>query len=289
MVCKLKITDLATWQLVSIGTLIVLISCVFYYWLVVDYIKPTNLSEFGELFGGLVSFFNGLAFAGVIGTLYYQRKDINLQLAEFKSQSKTFIEQSFQTRFFEWLKLHHEIVKGMDLRDPLNPSKVVSSGRDCFKTFYWKIRNEFFEQLKVASGFQNEGAEESSSDSHNRLINEASLNPSVNFKDILLRSYMKQFKNFQGDAGHYFRNLYRLVLFVHETELAKTEKLFYVKIIRAQLSSYELILLFYNCLCPIGNKFYPLVEHYALLKNMDSELLFYPAQRSYYFPAAYGG
>ncbi|MCB0738292.1 MAG: hypothetical protein KDC92_12315 [Bacteroidetes bacterium] len=37
---------------------------------------------------------------------------------------------------------------------------------------------------------------------------------------------------------------------------------------RAQLSDYELLILFYNCLCEYGGKFKPYVERYALLKSL---------------------
>lgn len=48
----------------------------------------------------------------------------------------------------------------------------------------------------------------------------------------------------------------------------------YVAILRSTLSRYELVWLFYNCLSEYGkDKFKPLVEKYALLKNLRLELL----------------
>ena len=41
----------------------------------------------------------------------------------------------------------------------------------------------------------------------------------------------------------------------------------------AQLSSYELVLLFYNGLYILGKKFKPLIEKYEFFENMDTELL----------------
>ena len=48
----------------------------------------------------------------------------------------------------------------------------------------------------------------------------------------------------------------------------------YASFARAQLSSYELACLFYNCLSQHGvEKFKPLAEEYTLFKNLPWELL----------------
>jgi len=50
---------------------------------------------------------------------------------------------------------------------------------------------------------------------------------------------------------------------------------FYTNIVRAQLSSQELLLLFYNALSDLGNeKFKPLIEEIALLKTVPKNELF---------------
>jgi len=57
----------------------------------------------------------------------------------------------------------------------------------------------------------------------------------------------------------------------------------YTSIARAQLSRFELLYLFYNCLTPGGEKFYPLVEEFGLLEHFDREaLLLHPSHEGYY-------
>lgn len=94
--------------------------------------------------------------------------------------------------------------------------------------------------------------------------------------------YMGLYWTFQSDFDHYFRNLYRIIKLVDTTQLTvdKTEemefleKYKYVSIIRAQLSAYELLWLFYNCLSENGNeKFKPLIEKYTLFKSFRFEEL----------------
>ena len=82
--------------------------------------------------------------------------------------------------------------------------------------------------------------------------------------------------NISLQVGHYFRNLYNFVKFVdQESDFPKDhkDKKFYTNLIRAQLSSDELGLLFYNCLSNRGAKFKVLVEKYALLEDMDFKKL----------------
>ena len=57
----------------------------------------------------------------------------------------------------------------------------------------------------------------------------------------------------------------------------------YTSIVRAQLSRYELIWIFYNCLSGNGiTKFKRLVENYSLLKNIRIELLATSEDRELY-------
>lgn len=59
---------------------------------------------------------------------------------------------------------------------------------------------------------------------------------------------------------------------------------------RAQLSAFELALLFYNCLSEYGrDKFKPLVEEFGLLKNMRRGLLFEEAHQGLFVYTAFEG
>ena len=58
--------------------------------------------------------------------------------------------------------------------------------------------------------------------------------------------------------------------FVDESTVKNKDQ--YAGILRAQLSSCELALLFYNALHPVGDKLKPHVERYAMLDNLDLQL-----------------
>lgn len=84
----------------------------------------------------------------------------------------------------------------------------------------------------------------------------------------------------------YFRHLYRIVKFVDEcpvldrTDRSKYDERYkYICFLRAQLSDYELGLLFYNCLSENGiDNFKPLVERYALFNNLRDKMLNNPGK-----------
>ena len=63
----------------SLGLIIIMISII--YFIVVLFLykdSPPSVGEFGDLFGGLNTLFSGLAFAGVIITVYMQMEELKL-------------------------------------------------------------------------------------------------------------------------------------------------------------------------------------------------------------------
>ena len=67
--------------------------------------------------------------------------------------------------------------------------------------------------------------------------------------------------------GHYFRNLYHVFAFIDRSELSSAEKLQYAKIVRAQLSTAEVVLLFANALTEQGAAFEKFITKYALFEH----------------------
>ena len=75
---------------------------------------------------------------------------------------------------------------------------------------------------------------------------------------------------------HYFRLLYRILKFVKDTPLITgfDDEYEYTSMLRAVLSRYELVWLYYNGLSDYGvEKLKPLIERYAMLKNLRDDLL----------------
>lgn len=84
------------------------------------------------------------------------------------------------------------------------------------------------------------------------------------------KAFKRTLSQFPNDLFHYFRFLYHLVNFVHESE--GIDKYFYVRLVRSLLSDAEISLLALNCMYGEGeDKFKPLVEEYALLHNISDK------------------
>ena len=117
--------------------------------------------------------------------------------------------------------------------------------------------------------------------------NKTTQNYSNNFKFIGVKSVLNELgiKGYEGCSAvyrldHYFRYLYRIMRFVDEANFLdrnssdKTIRAKYMGILRATLSPYELVLLFYNDLSKYGNeKVKPLIENYSFFKSLKKELL----------------
>jgi hypothetical protein len=75
------------------------------------------------------------------------------------------------------------------------------------------------------------------------------------------------------ELGQYYRTLYNILKLVERSEFID-EKYVYTNLIRAQLSRYELSLLFYNSLSDYGReKMAPLVKEYKILKHLEKTTL----------------
>jgi hypothetical protein len=101
--------------------------------------------------------------------------------------------------------------------------------------------------------------------------------------------YKMFLRRFHYVIGHYFRNIYHILNFIEQHELsqiAKTNEVSkheiirnncnkYAQFIQAQMSSYELTLLYYNALC--FPKSLRLITKYNLLENLSVEDLIDPS------------
>jgi hypothetical protein len=96
--------------------------------------------------------------------------------------------------------------------------------------------------------------------------------------------HIKYFGGHQHRLGHYFRHIYQTVNYINDqVNISYTEKYEYIKTLRAQLSTYEQSVLFFNSISQIGrfweltpekddiNK--QLITKYNFIKNIPSEFI----------------
>jgi hypothetical protein len=215
--------------------------------------------QFGDYIGGILNpLFSFLALLALLATFAFQVQQLRSSAREVEEARATAKRQNFEASFFQMLRLHNEIVLSMDLVG----DHGITKGRDCLRVF----RDRLVQKVRLRS-------------------------TSSGFSDFehFLFTYEAFHSEHEVELGHYFRLLYTIVKFVKETPEIKNKR-FYTNIIRAQLSSAEVLLIFYNCLSQFGSeKFKPLVEEFSLLKTISKEHLPEDMLLHKYAASAYGG
>ncbi len=260
-------------------------------WILIDCIIdcPTTRGTFGDKFGAVNALFSGLAFAGLIITLLYQKEELKLQReelaqtreelkgqrTEFEEQNKTMKRQRFENTFFNMLSLQQEIVANLSFEydqdamislrrmlDGQETPKIQAHGREVFMRMYENAKIDY-DGKRYGDGIRN-------------IIN--------NF-DYAAYSNIGITTRFD----HYFRHLYRIYKYIDSSDIIDDDERYeYACIVRSQLSDYELVMLFYNCLTSNGRaKFKPLIEKYAIFNNLREELLAKPEDKAEYEEFAY--
>ncbi len=209
--------------------------------------------QFGDYLGGLLNpIFGFLSLIAILATLFVQGQELRYSTEELaksaealKLQSEAMVQQNFENTFFQLLRLHNDIVNAIDLRET-QTLQVTSKGRDCFRPFYKRFKDHWTKQ-------SSEHTDRSDRERINHL-------------------YLAYYPRIEAELGHYFRSLYNIVKLVDRSSVAN--KRLYTNLIRAQLSKFELALLFYNCLSDMGSeKFLPLIRKYDLLKMIPKNEL----------------
>lgn len=277
-------------QTISTTKVIALVITVLVIWAVsarlvwLSFDSAAERGQFGDMFGSVNALFSGLAFLVLILSMWLQRDELNLQrqeLAEtravmeeqkkeFSLQNSLLRLQTFEATFFQWLGLHHKIVESLRLREHENRKVFEHLHSETNGQYQNSMRSRFNQEL---NDFGRAWTEKKGFD-----------------LEIVKQAYYGIYSSYRGHLAHYFRNLYNIVRFIDQAEgLNADQRRFYTNIVRAQLSSFELALLFYNGLSEWGSKFKGLMEKYGLFNNLEDDLLFQRCHREYYEPGAFEG
>ncbi|AWL78752.1 putative phage abortive infection protein [Capnocytophaga canimorsus] len=239
-------------------------------WFGFDFSKT---GEIGDTIGGLTSPFIGVAAVFVTGLAFYIQYKANEEV------KKQFEFQKFESQFYEMLRLHKENVNEIEIEtidgktikgrnaffemkkdlenvfilydDKLNQKKF----KEIYKIFFWGYDSYDITPRKAI---------EANEDDWEKFLNSITDEPSeidkyleagdYNFGDTV-KLRIRKLEGHHSYLGHYCRHLFLIVKFVvnqKEDLISEEEKLNYLRILRAQLSNYEQIMLFYNWLSSYG-------------------------------------
>ncbi len=239
-------------------------------WQFSQVLDESKVGQFGDFIGGVV----GTLLAFVAAILYYvalkeQRKDIKInqtsinlqnealgkQIEEFekqkeelalarnvyeqqyktmKEQEHTMKIQQFESSFYSFLNVYITIKNELNNND---------QDKDFFKTIFIELKNSV----------------------NDNLVYE----PFLRCHQIVEEKYIELFLHNKGKLSHYFKTVYRLLKIIDSSVyLNPKEKIFYTKIIRSQLTDYELLIMYYNYHSVYAKKAINLIYKYNILKHV---------------------
>ena len=209
------------------------------FWLIIDIsiVEPETRGVFGDKFGAVNALFSGLAFAGLILTLFLQKEELSLQRdeleqtreeltrqrKEFEIQNKNLKLQRFENSFFSLLSHYLELVNRLEYECEDGADPYKGQGYNVFDWFYRSKTN--FD--RDAHGF------------YGRTRNETEL-------DLIKKAYfsypglscIKQCMVF----------LCETLTYIDRADLLDGEKQVYRDILFSHLSKFEIAFLFYHTL-----------------------------------------
>jgi len=192
------------------------------------------------------------------------------QRTQFKKQADDTAIQRFENTFFQMLKLHIDNVSEIYFES----NNETFRGRVAFQKASYDLRSIFDgieRTITLGTIFPSNNVEPEEKLSEDELET-ALFHYKFNFAYALffwgstgtprielagntysfttLRLLDRPFNRWHAFLGHYYRHLFLMVKFVVESDVViqYNDKMRYLKILRAQLSNYEQIMLFYNWL-----------------------------------------
>ncbi len=242
---------------------------------IVHYDAGATGGTFGDFIGGTLNpILTFLTFMALLITIVLQQKELAETRNELaasaralEDQHRSLDRQNFETTFFQMLTLHNTIVNSIDLewrnRSPNSYDAASGNikrravGRDCFKQFFDNYKKNYDEIGEIED------------------------------KDRLQLAYNNFWDRRQQDLAHYYRYLYNVLRFVHDYN-GISDKLRYVKLLRAQLSDYELLMLFYTALNKNGLNYWIYIHDYELFDNLPPSMLIKQEHKVLYSAKSFG-
>jgi len=246
---------------VILGSLAIIFPIGVYYYFDFD---VTHMGPTGDWLAGSSSPFLSFAtFLILLATFKQQRKELDIAKKDSEDQRTTTAIQRFENTFFQMMNLHNEIIRSIQVvisnfKYPVYPAyenngqdnydREIFIGRNALENLYLNYKSEYEHNCNLHIDYRIEEIKE---------------------------TYENWYSDKEHHIGHYYRSLYHMYNLIHTSEL--DQKQYYAKLLRAQLSKSELLLLFYNSIAfSEDNKFIPLIREYNILKHINIDELICP-------------
>lgn len=227
---------------------------------------PSEFGPWGDFFGGVLNpLLTFLTFTGLLITIVLQQTELRETRKEFEKSANALAIQNiatdrqiFESTFFQMLTIHNGILNAIRAT---RPSGEIRQGREAFDVFYTDL-SDIYKGRSSRIGAKYYG----------------------DTVKTIEASYKFFWRERRRVLGHYYRYLYNMVRFVAESAYPEGP---YMRLVRAQLSDQEGLLLFYNALTEQGQNFRELIEDFALFDNLDRRWLLDHSHHALFSPAAF--
>ncbi|MDF9795044.1 hypothetical protein OKW21_000307 [Catalinimonas alkaloidigena] len=228
-------------------------------------IDNETISGFGTFLGGFVgTIFSGVAVFLVFLTYLSQKEELRLTRQEMESQNETLIKQNYENVFFKLLDTYGEISRNVIFRE----GAASYSGKEVFK-----LANESLKDRIEATWHFNQ--------EKYRLINQNTAWKRV--MDEVIDNFIRDHSETFTD---YINTIFEILKYIKKLEsIYPTEYKFYRNIFISQITTHELVILFYYSLAiNHGYKnFLAIADHYNIFdKITDLDLHNHVKDRTLY-------
>ena len=225
---------------------------------------------FGDFLGGVLNpVLTFFTLFGLIVTIVIQRQELRLARHEYEKTADALSIQAIETTFFNILDLHHKIVDNLkiDLEELSNRSEAEKALKDISASIL---------QASIGIGRKSKDFRVEGRAVFEEIL--TFLSHKAKSPEDALDRYKYLQENYNHILGHYFRNLYQALKVINsyeENKLSREQKRKYSSILRAQLSTKELAILFINCIEGVtdSGEFKNLLIEFQMLEHLPiSEL-----------------
>ena len=162
--------------------------------------------------------------------------------------------QNFSTNFLKLLDFHHKLVDGITT----TVAGISGEGLTCKSS----DKRAFFDDLasRIASDYE-----------AGYIYDKGAGDPLPETDPEKLKNLYAYYYNFHhSDVGHYIRHFYNLLLYIEAEGLSKVTRQTMVRLLKTQLSNYELLLLAYHGIA-IDTSLALKLEQYEILEWLNLE------------------
>ena len=216
-------------------------------------IDAQKFGTFGDFVGGLLNpFLTFATFAALLFTVLLQQRELSLARTEFKRTANALEHENFEATFFRLSSLVRETADAITIEEGRH-------GVQAFRYFYERVRT-YYRNEKMPTHKNAQAA------------------------------YQEAYNQYGYILGHYFRVLYNSFRYLSTKKATNAIRLKddqdrddvgvdidgYAKLLRAQLSDYELAVLLYNTTSVQGRNLRAYLEEFEILDNLPRKYLLNP-------------